>query len=73
MNERVPEGWSVYALGELGHIVGGGTPASETTSYWGGAVMWATPTEITKLKTRYIRKTSRTITEKGLQNSSAFS
>ena len=71
MSEAVPEGWSIYALGELGQIVGGGTPASETTSYWGGTVMWATPAEVTKLQTRYIAKTSRTITEKGLQNSSA--
>ena len=71
MSERVPEGWEVYALGELGRVVGGGTPASETPSYWGGAVMWATPAEITKLKTRYISNTSRTITEEGLQSSSA--
>jgi type I restriction enzyme S subunit len=71
MSSVVPEGWSVYALGELGQVVGGGTPPSETLSYWGGSVMWATPAEITKLKSRYISKTLRTITKEGLQNSSA--
>ena len=71
MSSVVPEGWKVYALGELARVVGGGTPASETPSYWGGAVMWATPAEITKLKTRYISNTSRTITDEGLKSSSA--
>ena len=71
MSSVVPEGWSVYALGELGQVVGGGTPPSETLSYWGGSVMWATPAEITKLKSRYITKTLRTITKEGLQKSSA--
>ena len=71
MSSVVPDGWSVYALGELGQVVGGGTPPSETLSYWGGSVMWATPAEITKLKSRYINKTLRTITKEGLQKSSA--
>ena len=71
MSSVVPEGWSMYALGELGQVVGGGTPPSETLSYWGGSVMWATPAEITKLKSRYINKTLRTITKEGLQKSSA--
>ena len=71
MSSVVPDGWSVYALGELGQVVGGGTPPSETPSYWGGSVMWATPAEITKLKSRYINKTLRTITKEGLQKSSA--
>lgn len=71
MSERVPEGWIVYTLGELGQVVGGGTPASETPAYWGGSVMWATPAEITKLKSKHINSTLRTITEEGLKRSSA--
>jgi type I restriction enzyme S subunit len=71
MSSVVPEGWEVHALGELGQVVGGGTPASDTPNYWGGSVMWATPGEITKLKNRYITNTVRTITEEGLQSSSA--
>ena len=71
MSERIPKGWSVCAVGELGEIVGGGTPSSEIEAYWDGSVMWATPSEITKLKTRYISTTYRTITEEGLQHSSA--
>ena len=68
---RIPKGWIEYALGQLGKIVGGGTPSSKISGYWGGSVMWATPTEITNLEGRYISKTNRTITEEGLQNSSA--
>jgi type I restriction enzyme, S subunit len=71
MSETVPEGWYVYSLDELGQISGGGTPASDVQSYWGGDVHWATPAEITTLNGRYISSTTRTITEEGLKNSSA--
>ncbi len=71
MSEQMPEGWVEYTLEQLGQVVGGGTPASDICEYWGGSVMWATPTEITNLTSRYIDKTLRTITEEGLQRSSA--
>ena len=65
------KGWEVYFLKELGQVVGGGTPASDKLSYWGGSIMWATPSDITKLNNRYINNTLRKITEDGLQSSSA--
>jgi type I restriction enzyme S subunit len=68
---RIPKSWEIYSLGELGQIVGGGTPSSDKSSYWGGSIMWATPAEITKLNGKYIETTVRTITPEGLQNSSA--
>lgn len=68
---RIPKNWKVYAIEQLSEVVGGGTPASKTLEYWGGTVMWATPTDITKLKGRYINKTVKTLTEEGLENSSA--
>ena len=71
MSSAVPEGWIEYSMGQLGEVVGGGTPASETPEYWGGNVQWATPTEITNLEGRYISKTNRTLTQEGLNNSSA--
>ncbi len=69
---RVFEGdWEKMKISQLGSIVSGGTPSTETPSYWNGNIHWVTPTDITKLSTRKIDKTARTITEDGLKNSSA--
>lgn len=65
------EPWKEVRLGEMGTTVSGGTPDSTNASYWDGDVQWATPTDITKLTSRFIRKTARMITESGLKGSSA--
>lgn len=63
--------WKRVSLGQMGTIYGGGTPESEDTGAWGGSINWATPTDITKLSGRYIGKTERSLTEKGLKESAA--
>ena len=63
--------WKEVRLGQMGQTVSGGTPDSTETDYWDGDVHWATPTDITKLKSRFIRGTSRMITQAGLSSSSA--
>jgi type I restriction enzyme S subunit len=55
----------------MGKVSSGGTPSTIDSAYWGGDIQWATPTDITKLETKYITRTSNGITEKGLANSSA--
>lgn len=60
--------WQEKKLGVVGEIVAGGTPDTLISEYWGGNIQWLTPTEI---KTKYIHKSIRTITEKGLKKSSA--
>ncbi|WP_229616497.1 restriction endonuclease subunit S [Vibrio parahaemolyticus] len=69
---KVFEGkWEEVKVSQFGSVVSGGTPSTENSSYWNGNVHWVTPTDITKLSTRTINKTARTITEQGLKNSSA--
>ncbi|MDV6314798.1 restriction endonuclease subunit S [Idiomarina sp. HP20-50] len=63
--------WKDTALSEMGRIVSGGTPDTKNEEYWGGSVSWLTPTDVTALKSRYVESTSRTITEKGVKESSA--
>ena len=65
------DGWREVLVEELGKISSGGTPKSGEPAYWGGDVSWATPTDITKLASRYISSTARQITEAGLKSSSA--
>ena len=66
-----PMGWEVAALGEVCAIVGGGTPRRNNPAYFGGAIPWATPTDVTSLKSLTIEATKETLTEAGLQESSA--
>ncbi len=60
--------WTVSRLSEVCEIIGGGTPETNNTKYWNGNIQWFTPTEI---KTNFVSKSERTITELGLKNSSA--
>ncbi len=54
-------------FGSLCSVGGGGTPKTSEPSYWQGAVAWATPTDVTRLRGPYLRFTARLITEAGLK------
>ena len=69
--EEIPEDWDLKKLEEIGKIAGGGTPDSTILEYWNGKILWAIPTDITKLRTNQIENTERKITKEGLDNSSA--
>ena len=58
-------------LGEVCKIVNGGTPKTGVAEYWDGDILWITPKDLGKLKTVATDYTSRTITEQGVENSSA--
>ena len=61
--------WMIKTINDLATVIGGGTPDTTIKSYWDGNIQWFTPSEIGKSK--YINLSSRTITEEGLNNSSA--
>ena len=50
-------------------VISGGTPDTSIKSFWDGDIQWFTPSEIGKNK--YVDCSSRTISEEGLNNSSA--
>ncbi|MFP6817712.1 restriction endonuclease subunit S, partial [Acinetobacter sp.] len=60
--------WERTTLGDLAEIIGGGTPSTTNEQYWNGNVVWLTPSEINK---KFIRSSKRTISELGVQKSSA--
>jgi type I restriction enzyme S subunit len=69
---EIPRGWEVKAIGDICKTFGGGTPKTKEPSYWeDGDIFWATPTDMTSLKSPIIFDTSRKITEEGLNKSSA--
>ena len=63
------EGWATKSISDLATVTGGGTPDTAVKSYWNGDIQWFTPSEIGKNK--YVDLSLRTITEEGLNNSSA--
>ncbi|CDN31849.1 Type I restriction-modification system, specificity subunit S [Mucinivorans hirudinis] len=62
-------GWEESTISEVASVVSGGTPDTSIPSFWGGDINWFTPSEIGRAK--YVNSSNRTITEKGLKNSSA--
>lgn len=67
----IPQEWEVRLLNYLGAIYSGGTPDTEIAEYWNGNIAWCTPSDITKLATKYIENTEVKISTKGLKESSA--
>lgn len=63
------EEWEEKKLGDIVHVIGGGTPRTTMGDFWNGSINWFTPTEIGKKK--YVFESIRKITEEGLNSSSA--
>ena len=68
----IPQEWKVKQLALLGKIFSGGTPSTDKEEYWGGNIMWCTPSDITSTSSKYINNTKDRITAMGLKNSSAI-
>ena len=64
-------GWQNKTIGQVCEVVNGGTPKTGVAAYWDGSHQWITPAEMGKRRSPYISQTGRTITDEGLQNSSA--
>ena len=69
--EKLPKGWAWCRLGDIGEIIGGGTPSTSIEEYWNGEVSWITPADLSNYSDKYIAQGKRNITQLGLDNSSA--
>ena len=58
-----------YKLSEILTIIGGGTPKTTNSSYWGGNIPWLSVVDFNN-DNRYVHSTEKTITEAGLKHSS---
>lgn len=63
--------WRERRLGDIGKVVGGGTPSRERAEYWEGTIRWLTPGELTGTSQKYVSETQDCITELGLATSGA--
>jgi type I restriction enzyme S subunit len=65
----IPEDWEVCPLGEVCHVIGGGTPSTSMPEYWGDEINWYTPSEVGNVK--FLQGSKRRITSQGLLSSGA--
>ena len=63
--------WKEVCVGDVAKVVGGGTPPSRDEANFGGGIPWITPKDMTGHQGRYIRSGARSLSEAGLDNSSA--
>ena len=66
--ENLPENWCVATLGDVGKWQAGGTPKRGIKEYYGGDIPWLKTGD---LNDDYIREIPESITQTGLDNSSA--
>ncbi|MGI9249646.1 MAG: N-6 DNA methylase [Pseudohongiellaceae bacterium] len=71
MVKNCPEAWDQVTLYHYGEVVSGGTPNRNNPAYWGGDILWVTPSEITSNTGKYLSSTREKITLIGLHASSA--
>jgi type I restriction enzyme S subunit len=69
--EETNKNWEKVSLFDSIELVGGGTPKTEIANYWNGNIKWISAKDITPNHKGVIVNTEKTITEAGLQNSSA--
>lgn len=70
-NPKLPQGWTIKTLGEIGEIISGGTPSTKQADNFGGDIAWITPADLSNHNNKFISQGKRNISEKGLKNSSA--
>ena len=67
----IPEGWKVERIGNVGEVIGGGTPSTENEEYWDGDIPWLSPVDLSDNTNVYVSRGSKNITELGLKKSNA--
>ena len=66
-----PEGWEEKPLTEFFLVIGGGTPKTSNPNFWNGPIPWFSVTDIPPNGSVFVTNTEKTITEAGLNGSSA--
>ncbi|MBR5784210.1 MAG: restriction endonuclease subunit S [Bacteroidales bacterium] len=70
---KMPEGWRVGKLSEIGTIVGGSTPSKAKSEYYAKkGIAWITPKDLSNDKSKFISHGEIDITEQGFKNCSAI-
>ncbi len=63
----IPASWKAVRLGDVAEVIGGSTPSRTQPKFWGGAIPWVVPSEVTELDRRELCSTRESITDEGLR------
>ncbi|WP_336950702.1 restriction endonuclease subunit S [Sphingobium aromaticivastans] len=69
-HEGLPAGWSHEPLLKFAYLISGGTPKTDNAAYWNGEIPWASAKDVSQCGQLFLQTTERTITERGLRESS---
>lgn len=69
--EEAKEDWEEKSLLDVVELVGGGTPKTSIPEYWGGEIPWLSGGDIVSGHKSFAVYSEKTITQKGLDKSSA--
>ncbi|TXH84136.1 restriction endonuclease subunit S [Thauera aminoaromatica] len=67
----LPASWVWTTVADLGRVFSGGTPSTKEPSYWGSDIAWISPSDLTGYASKFIARGAKSISSKGLKNSSA--
>ena len=68
----LPAGWAWARLGDIGIIIGGGTPKSSHLEFFSdNDIPWLTPADMRFIQGKYVSRGKRDISKLGLEKSSA--
>jgi len=67
---EIPRGWSLISFRESIEIIGGGTPKTSVSEYWGGEIPWFSVVDAPRLSDVFVIDTEKHITDLGLNKSS---
>jgi type I restriction enzyme, S subunit len=68
-----PKSWETCLMGEIAEIIGGGTPPSKDPANFTASegIPWITPADLSGYKEMFIKRGTRSLTERGFAESSA--
>jgi type I restriction enzyme, S subunit len=67
----IPEEWEAIPFSEIIQLIGGGTPKTSVSEYWGGNIPWFSVADAPAESDVFVINTEKYITQSGLDNSSA--
>lgn len=65
-DDGLPAGWQERPFGDVFEIRNGNTPSTDEVRYWGGEHYWATPRDLSPLKSPVLLETDRTLSDDGV-------
>lgn len=69
--EEAKEDWEEKSLSDCIMLIGGGTPKTSESNYWNGNICWLSGGDIANNHKGFVLETEKSITDEGLNNSSA--